>query len=107
MQVAAEEEDRVASMKEKGAWRALGLVAAVLAASVTRKALDSAYKSVRGSDPPANPASPETTWGEAVMWAALTGVAIAVARMVAARGAAAGWRRATGSLPPGLENSTP
>lgn len=45
----------------------------------------------------------DTGWGEAIAWTAATGVAIGVARLVAARAAAADWQRATGELPPGLE----
>ncbi len=84
-------------------WKAVGTAAGIAAAALTRNVLTSEWQRRRGSDPPANPESPSTGWGEALVWAALTGVAIGVARMVAARGAAAGWRRALGELPPGLE----
>ncbi len=84
-------------------WKAVGTTAGIAAATLTRNILTSGWERRRGSDPPANPESPSTGWGEALAWAALTGVAIGVARMIAARGAAAGWRRAMGELPPGLE----
>ncbi|MFN2557270.1 MAG: DUF4235 domain-containing protein [Nitriliruptorales bacterium] len=84
-------------------WKAVGTSAGIAAAALTRNLITSGWQRRRGSEPPANPESPSTGWGEALAWAALTGVAIGVARMVAARGAAAGWRRAMGELPPGLE----
>lgn len=84
-------------------WKAVGMSAGVAAAALTRNALISMWRRSGRSDPPANPASPGTEWGEALAWAALTGLAIGVARLLAARGAAAGWQRATGELPPGLE----
>jgi hypothetical protein len=40
-------------------------------------------------------------------WAAACGVAIAVARLVAQRGAAEAWKKATGSYPAGLETVSP
>jgi hypothetical protein len=96
----------VAQAAAKIGWKVVGLAFAVPAGIAARKALDAAWKSARGSDPPANPAAPGTTWSEALMWAAISGVIFAAARMVAARGAAATWKSLTGSLPPGLEDST-
>lgn len=84
-------------------WKAVGTTAGVAAAALTRNLLISAWRRSGRSEPPANPAAPTTGWGEALAWAALTGLAIGIARLVAARGAAAGWQRATGALPPGLE----
>jgi uncharacterized protein involved in exopolysaccharide biosynthesis len=91
-------------MIDRYVWRAVGAGAGVAAAAGTRALLTSGWRTVRHADPPSNPESPRTTWPEALAWAASTGVAIGVARLVAQRGAAAGWRRTTGSLPPGLEN---
>jgi hypothetical protein len=85
-------------------WRATGGLSGLLAAALTRKALTALWRARKHDDPPANPASPQTSWTEAVTWAAATGVALGVARLVALRGAAAGWQRATGALPPGLED---
>jgi Protein of unknown function (DUF4235) len=90
----------------KAGWKLTALMFAVPAGIAARKAMDAAWKKARKADPPANPAAPGTTWGEALAWAAVSGVVFAAARMVAARGAAATWRSLTGSLPPGLEEST-
>ncbi len=84
-------------------WRIVGAGAGVAAAALTRKALTAAWRGTKHADPPANPANPSTSWGEAIGWATATGVALGVARLVAQRGAAAGWEKATGELPPGLE----
>lgn len=88
--------------KEIG-WKVVGAAAAFAAAAATRSLLESGWRRARRADPPANPESPSTGWGEALTWAALTGMAVGIARMVAARSAAASWQRATGELPPGLE----
>ncbi len=91
---------------EKTAWKAAGLGAAVIAGFTARKVLMAGWRAWKKTDPPANPASRSTTWGEALSWALASGVAMAVARLVAMRGAAAGWEKATGALPPGLEDVT-
>ncbi len=90
----------------KAGWKMTALMFAIPAGIAARKAADAAWKKARRTDPPANPAAPGTTWTEALVWAAASGVVFAAARMIAARGAAATWRSLTGSLPPGLEEST-
>lgn len=87
------------------AFRVLALTAGTVAASVTRKALDRGWQRSRGSEPPKNPAAPGTTWTEAVAWAVASGVAMGLARLMSARGAAATWQRATGTLPPGVRQT--
>lgn len=84
-------------------WKMLAGLAAVAAAATARNVLMKGWESRRGTAPPANPADPNTDWGEAVTWAVLTGAIIGLARLVAARGAAEGWRKAVGSYPPGLQ----
>jgi hypothetical protein len=97
----------MAGAVSRGTWKLVGLGSGLAAAMVTRKALTAAWRGAKKEDPPANPASPSTSWPEAVVWATATGVALGVARLVAQRGAAAGWKAATGSLPPGLEEVRP
>jgi len=96
----------VGNTMAKAGWRMTGLLFAIPAGIAARKAMDAAWRKTRHSEPPANPAAPGTTWTEALVWAAVSGIAFAAARMVAARGAAATWQSLTGGLPPGLEDST-
>lgn len=96
----------MANTVAKLGWRITALAFAIPAGIAARKLMDTAWKKTRGTDPPANPAAPGTTWSEALLWTAATGVAYAIARLIAARGAAAGWRSLTGQLPPGVEDST-
>lgn len=86
-------------------WKGLAAGAGLAAAAAARNVVVSAWRQVRDSDPPANPESPDTGWSEALAWAILTGALVEVARLVGRRTAAAGWRRATGDLPPGLEQT--
>ncbi|MCW2715609.1 MAG: hypothetical protein JWN88_2656 [Frankiales bacterium] len=84
-------------------WKLIGLTSGVLAAKVSRSVAEKIWVKTKGGDPPRNPASRETSWGEALGWAVATGVAAGVARLLASRGAAQAWQKTTGKLPPGLE----
>jgi hypothetical protein len=85
------------------AWKVVGVTSGLVAARLSRKLLTTTWTKTKGGDPPRNPAAPGTTWGEALAWAALSGVSVAGARLLANRGAAQAWKKTTGSLPPGLE----
>ena len=88
-------------------WKLLGFAFAIPAGIAVRKVLDKAWMSARGDAPPKNPAAPGTNWTEALAWTAASGIAIALGRLVAARGAAATYKKLTGKLPPGLETEGP
>lgn len=83
-------------------WAVFSLVAALMAATVARKGLNASWKAATGKEPPANPADPDVDMTEALLWAAVSGTLVAVARMLAARRAADYYVRSTGKLPPGL-----
>ena len=92
---------------EETAWKVIGTGGAILAGMMARKALVALWtRSARMPNPPTNPASRTTSWGEALAWTVASGLVVAVARLLAERGAAAGWEKAMGSLPPGLEEVT-
>ena len=95
-------------MKDKRLlWKMIGTVSGLAAGMATKAALRTCWKRVRGGDPPTNPAAPGTSWKEALVWAASSGVAMAVTRLVAQRGAAEAWKKETGTYPPGLETVSP
>jgi len=83
-------------------WAVFSLVAALLAATVARKGLNATWKAATGKEPPANPADPDVDLAEALLWAAVSGTLVAVARMLATRRAADYYARSTGKLPPGV-----
>ena len=78
-------------------WKVVGLLSGGAAGAATRALLHAGWRWAKGSDPPANPASPSTGWSKALAWAVASGVAIAVTRLVAQRGAAEALRASTGS----------
>ena len=86
-------------------WKIMALGFAVPTGIAVRKALETTWRKAKHDDPPKNPAAPGTEWSEALLWAAVSGVAVAAARLVAARGAAATWKSLTGKLPPGVEDA--
>ncbi len=86
-------------------WRLLGVAFAVPTGYAVRKVLDTTWRAVRRADPPKDPAAPGTAWGDALAWAAASGVAVAAGRLVATRGATAAWRALTGKQPPGVDEA--
>lgn len=87
-------------------WKMLGTLSAISAGVVARKLLVSGFTRTTGKHPPANPEAPDTDWREALTWAVLSGAAVGVARMVAARKAASFYRNATGHLPKNMQKVT-
>jgi hypothetical protein len=85
------------------AYSAFSLVAALGAAALVKKGLNTSWRAATGKNPPANPADPDVSIGEAVMWAAVSGTMIGVARMLASRRAAHYYAKSTGHLPPQLQ----
>ncbi len=84
-------------------WKLLGTGAATLSGIAVRKLTDAAWYAARGTTPPKNPAAPGVSWPDALAWAALSGLAVAGGRLLAARGAAAAYTSLTGKLPPGVD----
>jgi len=88
------------------AWKAVTLGTGALSAYATRQALGAVWKNVKGGGPPPNPASRSTSWPEALAWATVSGIAMALGRLLAQRGAAAAWKAKTGGYPRALEKAS-
>ena len=87
------------------AYSAFGLAATIGAGILARKVMTATWKVSTGKQPPSNPEHPDVSFGEAVAWAAASGVAVGLARMLASRKAADYYRRSTGHLPAHLEDT--
>lgn len=81
-------------------WKAAVTAAAIAGGVTAKKVATAGWEKTRGSGPPQNPIDPETSWGEALTWAAVLGLSMGVARIVARRGAAELWKAAEGDTPP-------
>ncbi|MEI7057126.1 DUF4235 domain-containing protein [Nocardioides sp. CCNWLW239] len=84
-------------------WAMMALVSGVAAAKVASKVLSTGWTASTGRKPPANPADPDVSLAEAVMWSAATGAAIAITRMFVQRRAANYYLKSVGRLPKQLE----
>ena len=82
------------------AWRVMSIGAALLAAAVAHKIVTKGWEMTTGRPAPGDPTDPsETTWKEALIFAAATGVALSVARVAATRKAAEYYEKSAGHLP--------
>lgn len=79
-------------------WSLAATAAAVTAAGLAKRLLTKGWVAKRGKVP-GNPASGETTWGEAMAWAAASGVVLGVVRLLAQRGVAEIFQRQRGAVP--------
>lgn len=68
-------------------WSAAASGAAVAAGFLAKKVMVKGWVRARGKVP-GNPATSDTTWNEALVWAAMTGVVIGVVRLLAQRAVA-------------------
>jgi Protein of unknown function (DUF4235) len=82
------------------AWQGVALASGTLAATAVRRIAVTTWRSTKHEDPPENPVSNDVSWPDALTWAISVAVGAAVARVIAQRGAAAAWKRATGDPPP-------
>jgi hypothetical protein len=95
--------DKKKNKDSSKAWTVFSLAAAITAASLAKKGLNTSWKAATGKNPPANPADPDVDVWEAVLWATVSGTAVGLARMLATRRAAKYYAKSTGHLPPGLQ----
>jgi hypothetical protein len=79
-------------------WTVTASVAAIGAAALAKKALGKGWTRRRGKVP-GNPASGDTSWNEAMVWAVVSGVVVGVSRLLAQRGVAAIFANRKGGVP--------
>jgi hypothetical protein len=83
-------------------WRVIGTGSAILAGIVASKVVTEVWKRA-GRDEVLDPRDPRTPWKEAVVFAALTGLAVGAARVLVTRKAAEYYEKSTGHLPPPMQ----
>lgn len=89
-------------LSEDNMWKLVAMGATVGASILIRKGMEEAWRVINKEDPPENPASPDTQWREALIWTAAMGLTVGIARLLAERAAAEGWRKYKGHLPKDL-----
>jgi hypothetical protein len=84
----------------RATWMIVGAGSSLLAASIVDSSLDAGWRAVTSKMPPEKPDSLKTGWSEALVWTAVSALLVGLAQMSAKRGAAIGWKQATGRTPP-------
>jgi hypothetical protein len=79
-------------------WRVIGTGSAILAGIVANKVVETIWKKA-GRDAVLDPRDPRTPVVDAVLFAALTGLAVGAARTLATRKAASYYAKSAGHLP--------
>jgi Protein of unknown function (DUF4235) len=74
----------------------MGSFADMAAVFGTRKIIKEVWTRVIGKEPPSHPEDPQVRLREALAWAAITGIAVEAARLLAARALAARLHRRAG-----------
>lgn len=86
--------------KQKAAWALLSAGSAALTGLLVFQALSRSYKAYYSDEPPQDPTVGDFSWLKAMTWTAGTAAVVGMAQMAAVRGAAIGWKKTTGKLPP-------
>ncbi len=82
------------------AWRVLSTGSAMLAAAVAHKVVTKGWEVATGRPTPGDPTNPEeSSWTEAIFFAAATGLVMQLARVIATRKAAEYYEQSSGQLP--------
>lgn len=84
-------------------WRVLGTGSAILAGVVANKIVTTVWKKA-GRDEILDPRDPRTPTRDAIIFAALTGLAVGAARVAATRKAAEYYAKSSGHLPPPMQH---
>lgn len=81
-------------------WRIVGAGSALLAGQLIKYGMERGYKAARGSSPPKRPWRKGTGLHSALVWTAVSAIAISLSELFAEQAAGAGWKRVTGKQPP-------
>lgn len=93
-------------VKTPALYKLLGPALAIPSGIIVKKVADAVWLKVRGTPPPKNPDVPGVGWGDALAWAAVSGVLVAFGRLFAARGAAKAYTKLTGKYPIGANTDS-
>jgi hypothetical protein len=102
------EEKAAKKQADKGrrTWKLIGRSIGFVSGLAAMKALDATWHTATGHKPPTDPENPDIAGKEALVWAAISGMALGLARTYATRRAAQYWIRSFGSVPPGMSEAS-
>jgi hypothetical protein len=81
-------------------WMVMAGAASALVGPLAERAVEAAWRGAAGEDPPKDVDGPDVDWGRALAWTVASAVVVAVAKVVARRGARVVWEQLTGAHPP-------
>jgi len=93
----------------EGRWKLVSSISGVLGAVVAEKLMSAGYRAIRKDTAPVSPFDPADTrftWPAALRWSVAGGIGLGIAKVISARVAAIGWKAATGTAPPGVDEAT-
>lgn len=85
----------------------IGIASGIVVRKLSMVVLDQVWRKTKHTEPPADPASPNVPWVEALTWAAASGVAVGVGRLVTTKATATAKMKLTGKVPEGMEGPGP
>jgi hypothetical protein len=85
------------------AWKVISTALPLAGGIATTKALDATWRTATGRKPPTKPENPAITSRDALLWAALSGMALGLTKTYVTRRAAIYWVRSFGRVPPGMD----
>ncbi len=71
---------------------ALAFAVALGVTLLTRNAVQAGWRAATNRDPPKNPASHDVTWRDALLWGAVSGAVVGVARIASRRASSSAYR---------------
>ena len=81
-------------------WMVMASAASAVAAPLAERAVAAAWRTAAKEEPPVNVDGRDVDWARALAWTAASALVVALAQVVARRGAGAVWERVTGTRPP-------
>jgi Protein of unknown function (DUF4235) len=90
----------MANAVDRLGWRLTTIAVGIPVGIATKKIIEKAWAAARPGDPPRAPRDPDATWGDALGWAALSALGVAIAQLVTTKSAASVWRKLVGAEPP-------
>ncbi|MBV9594386.1 MAG: DUF4235 domain-containing protein [Actinobacteria bacterium] len=82
------------------AFKLISLAVRIPVGIATRKAVEKVWLGIRPGDPSHDPRDPDASWGDAIGWALVSALGVAVAELVTTKGASEVWRTVVGTEPP-------
>ena len=96
----------MATIVGKISWKVMTVAVGIPIGIATKKGVERAWLAARPDNPPRKAKDPYASWRDAISWAALSAIGVAVAQVVTTKGVATVWRSLLGAEPPGHKPAT-